>query len=178
MSSLTWRYGATAEDLALPTSSQNHPLDSSQLEQKHLGESRRSGTSVIHELKRREGSQSPPHLFDVSTAGSRVIDDQRHIFHPVDQGSGHGLGRHAVKEGFPSVSMAAPDASRSTLAIIFWSRAGRVPIGPGTTISRRFSRMSSSSPIDQIGIQSARDLDHLSEVQHEIESQQQLLERI
>ena len=74
-----------------------------------------------------------PHSFDVCTAGSRIINNQRQISHHVDQRSGLGSGQYAVKEGISSASIPASDALRSTVARIFgrWfvcavsSRAGR-----------------------------------------------------
>ena len=52
--------------------------------------------------------------------------------------------------------------------------AGQVPIGPGTARPHRSpGTMSPSCSTDQIWIQSARDLDHLSEVQVKTEFSQQ-----
>ena len=56
-------------------------------------------SSTNHPRIEAQGSQSSQHLSDVRTARSRLIDDQRHISHRVNQGSGHGFGRYAVKDG-------------------------------------------------------------------------------
>ena len=63
-------------------------------------------------------------------------------------GSCHGSGQYAAREGISSASMAASDASRAVVARVF-----------GLWFVWSSGTMSSSSPIAQVGIQSAPDLD-------------------
>ena len=77
------RYGVTAQDLSLRTSSQTSP-SGVESDGKKTPQTKQQIRHVSHPRIEAQESQASQHLFDVSTAGSRVIDDLRQISHHVD----------------------------------------------------------------------------------------------